>query len=122
MHEYHLAQEITERLKAEVERAGARRIVAADIEVGALSQVSAEHLAFWIGEALKDGAGKEPDVRVRTASVVFFCQDCRRRVLRPSPEDGESDAPPVSCARCGSTRLRVKGDTGCTVRRLELEQ
>ena len=118
MHEYHLAQEIAERLKAEADRAGARHIVAADIEVGALSQVSAEHLAFWIGEALKDGAGKEPAVRVRTASIVFFCPDCRRRVLA----DGESDAPPVSCPRCGSTRLRVKGDTGCTVRHLELEQ
>jgi hydrogenase nickel insertion protein HypA len=122
MHEYHLAQEIAERLKAEAEQAGARRIVAAEIEVGALSQVSAEHLAFWIGEALKDVAGNEPNVRVLTASVAFFCRDCRRRVPLQPPKDGESEAPPASCARCGSTRLRVKADTGCRVQRLELEQ
>jgi hydrogenase nickel insertion protein HypA len=124
MHEYGLAQDIAERLKAEAEQAGARRIVAVDIEVGGLSHTSAEHLAFWVQEALKEGPGEGAAVRVLRASPSLFCLDCRRRFSRSSPENEESDTYPLPtlCPRCGSTDVRVEGDTGCVIRHLELER
>ena len=124
MHEYGLAQDIAERLKAEAERAGARRIIAVDIELGGLLHASAERLAFWVKEALREGLGKDATVRVVRASASLFCQDCRR----PSsfePSDGhELDAHYLlaRCSHCGSARVRVKGDTGCLIRHLELER
>lgn len=124
MHEYGLAQDVVDSLRAEMEQAGGRRIIAVDIEVGGLSHVSAERLALWVGEALQGGPGQDATVRVERASSILFCQDCRERSPRPPPPDGEWDASSLlaSCPRCGSARVTVEGDMGCTIRHLELER
>jgi Zn finger protein HypA/HybF involved in hydrogenase expression len=126
MHEYGLAQDVVEQLKSEVERAGARRLVAADIEVGAFSHASAEYLAFWVEEGLRQGQGpgKDAAVRVLRASPSLFCRDCQRcaRLSPPEDEGGDACSLPAGCPHCGSSRVMVRGSTGCTIRRLELER
>jgi len=124
MHEYGLAQDVAEQLKVEAQRAGARRIIAVDVEVGGLAHASAEHLAFWIGEALRQGRGADARVRVLRASPSLFCRDCRRRSQLSPPEDEEWDAYslPARCPHCGSTCVRLDGDTACVIRHLELER
>jgi Zn finger protein HypA/HybF involved in hydrogenase expression len=124
MHEYGLAQEIAKRLKAEAERAGARRIIAVDIEVGGSLHASADNIAFWVKEALREGLGKDTNVRVVRASASLFCQDCRRRssLAASENEDWDTHSLLARCPHCGSSRVRVKGDTGCLIRHLELER
>jgi Zn finger protein HypA/HybF involved in hydrogenase expression len=124
MHEYGLAQEIAERLKAEAEREGARRIVAVDIEVGSLVHGSADNIAFWVKEALGEELGKEAAVRAVRAAASLFCQDCRRRSSFEPLDDHELDAHYLlaRCPHCGSARVQVEGDTGCLIRHLELER
>jgi hydrogenase nickel insertion protein HypA len=123
MHEYSLAQEIAERLKAEAEREGARRIVAVDIEVGGLVHGSADNIAFWVKEALREGLGKDATVRVARAPASLLCADCQRRSSFEPSDDHELDAHYLlaRCPHCGSARVQVKGDTGCLIRHLELE-
>lgn len=124
MHEYGLAQDVVEQLRVEARRAGARRIIAVDIEVGGLAHTSVEHLAFWVEEALREGQGKNATVRVLRASPSLSCPDCQRASQRPPPDDEDWGAysPPAICPHCGSTRVTVTGDTGCTIRHLELER
>jgi hydrogenase nickel insertion protein HypA len=124
MHEYGLAQDIAERLKAEVEHAGAQRITAVDIEVGGLSHASVEHLAFWVEAALSEGPGKEAEVRILRAAPALSCRDCGRRSEGSRPDDEEWDAYslPARCPHCGSARVQVEGDTACVIRHLELER
>ena len=124
MHEYGLALDVAERLKAEAERAGARRIVAVDIEVGGLSHASAEHLSFWVKEALGDGPGRDATVRVLRASPSILCLDCEQRSSTSPPDDEEWDAYslPSRCPHCGSARVELEGDTACVIRHLELER
>jgi Zn finger protein HypA/HybF involved in hydrogenase expression len=124
MHEYGLAQDVAEWLKAQLEQAGARRIIAVDIELGGLSHASVEHLAFWIRETLGEGPGKDATVRVLRAYPSLSCLDCRRGFSRSPPEDEEWDAYFLltSCPHCGSTRVQLQGDTGCVIRHLELER
>jgi len=123
MHEYSLAQEIADRLKAEAERAGGRRIVAADIEVGGLVNGSADNIEFWLKEALRDGLGKDAAVRVVRGPASLLCQDCRRRSSLEPSDDHELSARYLlaRCPHCGSARVQVEGDTGCLIRHLELE-
>jgi Zn finger protein HypA/HybF involved in hydrogenase expression len=124
MHEYGLAHDIAGQVKAEAQRAGARRIVAVDIEVGGLSHSSAEHLSFWVREALKEGPAGEATVRVVKALPFLSCPECRRR-SQPSPsadEEWDAYSLPTQCPHCGSTLVQLEGDTGCVIRRLELEQ
>jgi len=124
MHEFGLAQEIAERLKAEAERAGARRIIAVDIEVGGLVHGSVDNIAFWVKESLREGLGKDAAVRVVRGSASLSCADCRRRSSFEPSDDHELDAHYLlaRCPHCGSARVRVKGDTGCLIRHLELER
>jgi len=124
MHEFGLAQEIAERLKAEAEREGARRIVAVDIEVGSLVHGSADNIAFWVKEALAEGLGKDAAVRVVRGSASLFCQDCRRHSSFEPSDDHELVAHYLlaRCPHCGSARVQVKGDTGCLISHLELER
>ncbi len=123
MHDYGLAQDIAEEVTAEARRAGARRVTAVEIEVGGLSHSSPERLGFWIGEALKDGPSGEVTVRVVKSSPVLRCSACGRRSQQSPPTDREDDGyePQVQCPCCGSTLVRLEGDSGCVIRRLELE-
>jgi hydrogenase nickel insertion protein HypA len=124
MHELGLAQEIAKRLKAEAEREGARRIVAVDIEVGGLVHGSADNIAFWVKEALREGLGEDATVRAVRAAASLFCQDCRRRSSRAALENDDWDAHLLlaRCPHCGSAQVQVEGDTGCLIRHLELER
>jgi hydrogenase nickel incorporation protein HypA/HybF len=124
VHEFSLAQDVAQRLTAEAERAGARRIVAVDIEVGGLSHASAEHLSFWIKEALEDGPGRDATVRVLRAAPSILCRDCEQRSSAPPPDDEEWDAYslPARCPQCGSAHVELEGDTACVIRHLELER
>ena len=124
MHELRLAQDIVERLKAEVERAGARRIVATDIEVGGLSHTSTAHLAFWVEEALRKEQGGDVTVRVVRVSPSLTCEDCHQDFHGSLPEEEEWDAYSLlaRCPHCGSTRVQLEDDTGCVIRHLELER
>ena len=123
MHEFGLAQQIAERLKAEAEREGARRIIAVDIEVGGLVHGSVDNIAFWVKESLREGLGKDAAVRVVRGSASLSCADCRRRSSFEPSDDHELDAHYLlaRCPHCGSARVQVKGDTGCLIRHLELE-
>ena len=124
MHEFGLAQEIAERLQAEAERAGARHIIAVDIEVGGLVHGSVDNIAFWVKESLREGLGKDAAVRVVRGSASLSCADCRRRSSFEPSDDHELDAHYLlaRCPHCGSARVQVKGDTGCLIRHLELER
>jgi len=124
MHEYGLARDIAEKLKAEVERAGARRVIAVDIEVGGLVHGSTDNIAFWVKEALKDGPGKETTVRVVRGSASLLCQACGRCSSQAPPEEHDLEAYRLlaRCPHCGSADVRVEGDTGCVIRHVELER
>jgi Zn finger protein HypA/HybF involved in hydrogenase expression len=124
MHEYHLAQQIAERLKAEADRAGARRIAAVEIEVGGLVHGKADNIAFWVKEALGEELGRDATVSAVRAPASLFCADCRRHSSFGPSDDHEPDAHYLlaRCPHCGSGRVQVKGDTGCLVRSLELER
>jgi hydrogenase nickel insertion protein HypA len=124
MHEFGLAQDIAKRLKAEAEQAGARRIVAVDIEVGGLVHGSADNIAFWVKEVLGEDLGKDATVRVVRGPASVFCQDCRRRSsFEPSDSHGpDADYLLARCPHCGSGRVQVEGDASCLIRHLELER
>ena len=124
MHEYGLAQDVAEWLKAQVEQAGARRIIAVEIEVGGLVHGKADNIAFWVKEALGEELGKDATVRAVRAPASLFCADCRRHSSFEPSEDHEPDAHYLLalCPHCGSARVQVEGDTGCTIRHLELER
>jgi Zn finger protein HypA/HybF involved in hydrogenase expression len=124
MHEFGLAQDIAKRLKEEAEQAGAQRIVAVDIEIGGLVHGSPDNIAFWVKESLGEDLGKDTAVRVLRAAATVFCQDCRRRSSFEPSDSHELDARYLlaRCPRCGSTRVRVKGDATCLIRHLELER
>jgi len=123
MHEFGLAQEIAERLKAEAEKERARRIIAVDIEVGGLVHGNVDNIAFWVKEALGEELGKDATVRAVRAAASLLCQDCRRRSSFEPSDDHELDAHLLlaRCPHCGSAQVQVKGDTGCLIRHLELE-
>jgi len=124
MHEYSLAQEIAERLKAEAEREGARRIVAVDIEVGGLVHGSIDNIAFWVKESLREGLGRDATVRVVRAAASLSCRDCGRASSFEPSDDHEPLALALlaRCPHCGSARVQVEGESGCLIRHLELER
>lgn len=123
MHEYGLAGEIADGVKAAIARSGAQRVAALDVEIGALVRLDLELLAGWLREALGDAAGADARIRVRKAPLRIVCLRCgHRRVVVsddaalpwPEPEDWR-------CARCRSDEVRVDGHGGCRIGALRLE-
>ena len=102
MHEFSLAQEIAERLKAEAEREGARRIVAVDIEVGGLVHGSADNIAFWVKEALRGRPGKGRHRPRREGPRLTVLRRLPGAVLRSSHRTTMSWMP-TTCWRAAPT-------------------
>jgi len=120
VHEYALAEEIARRVEAEAERAGACRVTALDVEVGALARVEPEALAWWLREALGAAARADTRIRVRIAPLVIGCGRCGYRWARAKDDNLLPWPEPSSlrCARCGSEEVTVDGNGGCRLSRL----
>lgn len=122
MHELSLAMRIVEIACERARAAGARRINAVEVEVGALSGVMAEALAFCF-EAAAQGPAAGARLLIREVEGRAACRACGREfstdsLLSPCPGCGEYAAELLSGRELAVLSLIVdeeegRGTTAC---------
>jgi hydrogenase nickel incorporation protein HypA/HybF len=95
------------------ETANGRRVHRVTVEIGELSGVVAESIAFWFPEVAKGTAAEEARLEIREIAALARCESCGAEFPTPSM---------LSACPCGSFRYtRLKGEE-LNVKSIELEE
>ena len=103
MHEMAIAESMLEIVEATARRNGAARVKVVWLEIGALSHVSAEALAFCFDAVTRGGIAEGAALTILATPGEAWCMPCGETVALATLGD--------PCPRCGSYQLTVsKGD------------
>jgi hydrogenase nickel incorporation protein HypA/HybF len=114
VHELSIAYSIVSQAALAAERAGAGRVIAVRIVVGALSGVSGDALLFSYDVATEGTPLEGSRLEIRTVPVVLHCTTCDRDVELP-------DVQHFQCPLCGEPSADVRGGRDLDIEALEVE-
>ncbi len=113
MHEMSLAQGILEIVEDAARRAAARRVKTVWVELGALSSVEPEAIAFCFDAVTRDTVADGARLSIDTIPGRAWCLQCNESLPIARRDD--------PCPRCGGYQLQVCDGTQMRVRELEIE-
>lgn len=115
MHELSICQSLVEIVLAEfnkLDRPG-KKLVYADVTVGAMRQIVPEYLADAYELLVKDTAAQGSRLRIREIPVCAKCKDCRWA--------GDVREMTFLCPQCASPALELTGGMELFLESLEVE-
>jgi hydrogenase nickel incorporation protein HypA/HybF len=114
MHEMSLTEGIIRVLEEQAEAQGFAKVKAVWVEIGDLSTVDADALAFCF-EAVRNGSPVAAEARMEIIRLPgqAWCMDCSRPVTVKQRID--------ACPLCGGESLQVTGGDEMRIKELEVE-
>jgi len=114
MHERAIAEGILAVVLEAAEAARARRVLAIDLTVGALTGYVDDSIRFYFDLLSRGTLAEGAILRIRREPGEGHCQTCKARF----PVE-----PPLipTCPFCGSPHIQITGGTGCLVAYIEVE-
>lgn len=112
MHEMALAEGVFGIIEAHARRAGARRVLVVRLEIGKLSHVTPQALAFAFEAVTRGTLAEGARLEIERAPGRAWCHDCSQSV--------EIEALGALCPICGGTMLQVTGGEELRVRDMEV--
>ncbi|MFN8377499.1 MAG: hydrogenase maturation nickel metallochaperone HypA [Anaerolineae bacterium] len=113
MHELSLAENLIEQVERAVEDAGAERVTALHLQIGALSGVDADALRFGFDVAAKGTRLDGATLDITVLPVVIHCPACDADVELP-------DIQHFRCPRCGTPSADVRQGREVTIETVEV--
>jgi len=99
MHEVALAKNLVDIIDKTAADHGARQVVSATLELGALSCVEPAALEFAYEIVSRGTAAEGSELRIRQMPVIVQCPTCNTR--------GPGDLEALGCPACGASPVRV---------------
>lgn len=112
MHEMSLANGIVEILQREARAQGFERVTRLWVEVGELSHVEAEALAFCFSAVTAGTLAENAELTILPVSGLAWCMDCSESIDLSRRGD--------PCPKCGGYKLQVTGGEELRVKELEV--
>ncbi|MCX7789636.1 MAG: hydrogenase maturation nickel metallochaperone HypA [Chloroflexaceae bacterium] len=100
MHELSIALSLVEIVEEAARRAGAERVVAVHLRLGAMSGVVQEALEFCFPLAAQNTLVEGARLEIETVPLVLACAPCGRDV---QPEEGS-----FRCPFCGAPSMHIR--------------
>jgi hydrogenase nickel incorporation protein HypA/HybF len=113
MHEMSLAEGILELIEDAARREGFGRVRTVFLEIGRLSTVEPEAMAFCFDAVTRDSIAAGARLEIIAVPGTGFCLDCGRETGLEAVYD--------PCEHCGAAPVRVTGGTEMRVRELDVE-
>lgn len=114
MHELPITQGVLDTAIAAAQRAQARRILAIDLTIGALSGIVDDSVQFYFDILSQGTLAEGARLRFRRLPASATCLECGAAFAATPPL-----AP--ACPACGSTALRVQGGREFFVESIEVD-
>ena len=112
MHELALAEGILRICEDHTRRAGAQRVVAVWVEIGALGHVDPDALAFSFGAVVRGTFAEGARLEILQLPGRAWCHDCGKAVEVAALID--------ACPDCGGFKLQVTGGEEMRVKEMEV--
>jgi len=114
MHELPVTQGILSVSLEAAEKAGARRITAIDLVIGAMSGIVDDSVQFYFDILSRNTPAEGAVLRFRREPATAVCWDCDQRFEVVPPLDGV-------CPACGGARLQISGGREFYVESIEVD-
>ncbi|MDD5298789.1 MAG: hydrogenase maturation nickel metallochaperone HypA [Rhodocyclaceae bacterium] len=113
MHEMSLAEGVLQLLEDAAGRENFRRVTTVWIEIGRLSGVEPEAMAFCFDAVTRGSIAEGARLEIISVPGTGHCLECGR--------DTELEAVYDSCSHCGAVPVQVTGGTEMRVKELEVD-
>ena len=113
MHEMSIAEGVLQLIEDAARREGFSRVKTLWVEIGALSGVEPEALAFCFDAVTRGSLAEGAQLEIIHVPGTGFCLDCGRETPLAAVYD--------ACAHCGAAPVRVTGGTEMRVKELEVD-
>jgi hydrogenase nickel insertion protein HypA len=124
VHEYSVASEIWDAVKAAARTHGGGAVRSIRLEIGALNLIEEEQLRFWLKALADQNGSPDLDLKISRAAARVKCRDCGADAepLLPTSEASHFVPPILTCGRCGARDVQVLGGRELRVVSAEIEQ
>ena len=112
MHEMALAESVVQIVESQARAAGSDKVLSVRLEIGALSHVEPEALAFCFDAVTAGGIAAGAKLEIDRSPGRGWCHDCMAEV--------EIAALGEPCPRCGGYKLQVSGGQELRVKDMEV--
>jgi hydrogenase nickel incorporation protein HypA/HybF len=112
MHELSLCEELARLIAEQAEAGGFHRVRRVVLEIGALSHVMPEAMAFGFDVATRGGPAEGATLDIQRPPGVAWCLDCDAERTLVQRGDG--------CPACGGHKLMVTGGDELRLKELEV--
>ena len=113
MHEMSLAEGVLQLIEAEAGAQGFTRVTRVCLEIGQLSSVEPEALAFCFDAVTQGSIAAGASLELQAVAGCGWCLPCGQTVALTRLYD--------ACPRCGGYQVQVTGGTEMRVKELEVE-
>jgi len=121
MHEFSISSEIVKAVLDTAEKNNGKKVLSVQLEIGELTLLNVEQIAFWIQELFKGSIAENTKVKVRRIKARVSCEGCGYKGGGKSDqEDAFKHYALQRCPQCHSFQIKVEKGKECTLRRIQV--
>jgi hydrogenase nickel incorporation protein HypA/HybF len=120
MHEFSIANEIVKNILEAAEKNRGKRVLSIQLEIGELTLLNGEQVAFWVHELFKGSVAESAEVKIKTIKARIHCKACGYKGgIKSDQEDSFQHLTPQTCPQCNSFEIKVEKGRECILRRIQ---
>ena len=122
MHEASIAQSIVQTVLREAEKQNAVRVVSVEIEIGDLTFLGIDQVAFWVETGFEETIAEKANVVFKRVKGIVRCKECGYEGNIKIEEDPayHLNLPTFACPKCGSTKIEITEGREALIRRIKI--
>jgi len=122
MHEASIAQAIVQTVLSHAEELEAESVKSVEIELGELSFLNDEQVAFWMKLGFENTVAQDAELSIKKTAAEIKCASCSYEGALKVMEDpyNHMKLPSFSCPECGSADIEITQGKGAVVRNIKI--
>lgn len=122
MHEAAISQSIVKTVLTEAKKQNAKKVQSVEIEVGELTFLNSEQVAFWVKIGFQNTMAENAKLIFKTNQAIFQCSHCQFQGPIPIKEDPlfHMHLPSFACPQCQSSDLKIIQGKEALIRRIKI--
>ena len=121
MHEFSISSEIVRSVLDTVGKNKGRKVISVQLEIGELTHLNGEQVAFWVYELFKGSVAEGAELKIKIIKARIHCKACGfKGRLGLDQEDSFRHLIPPTCPRCSGFQIKVVKGRECTLRKIQV--
>ena len=123
MHEFSIANEIVKNVLEVAEKNRGKRVLSIQLEIGELTLLNGEQVAFCVHELFKGSVAESAEVKIKTIKARILCKACGYKGgIRSDQEDSFRYLTLQACPQCNSFQFKVEKGRECILRKIQVSK